>query len=167
MFGLPILLIGKLRLFFNESIDYEIDRNYKKKSSCALIIPTFIIIILVYFTSGYFTYSSLAIASGSMEKVLSKGDVVIIKNIFNNYDVLKEGQIIAYKYENVIVVHRIIKILDEKDKKYIYTKGDANLQPDNYVVLEENVIGIVKFKIPFIGLPTVWLNNIQEDAYVE
>lgn len=95
-----------------------------------------------------------------MEKVLSKGDVVIIKNIFNNYDVLKEGQIIAYKYENVIVVHRIIKILDEKDKKYIYTKGDANLQPDNYVVLEENVIGIVKFKIPFIGLPTVWLNNI-------
>lgn len=30
MFGLPILLIGKLRLFFNESIDYEIDRNYKK-----------------------------------------------------------------------------------------------------------------------------------------
>lgn len=159
-FLLPISLIYRLNKFFKLSHDEDIERNYHKKHIVSLLLPTMFIIILIYFSSGYFKYYSIAIASGSMEKVLSKGDIVIVEKINKNYQELKKGNIIAYKYDGVIVVHRIVKIIKDKEKIYIYTKGDANKNIDNYFIEEKNVIGTVKFKIPYIGLPTVWLNEL-------
>lgn len=156
----PVIMIGQLNKFFYKSMDDEVKREYKKNKILPLIVPVIIVITLVYFTSGYFKYYAIAIASGSMEKTISKGDVVIVEKIENDNSKLKEGTIIAYKYDGIIVVHRIAKIINEKDKLYIYTKGDANKTLDNYVVEENSVIGIVNVKIPFVGLPTVWLNEI-------
>ena len=115
-FLLPILLLGKLSRFFKTSIDEEVERDYKKSKLLSLIVPTMLVIVLVYFTSGYFKYHAIAVASGSMEKKISKGDVVIVEKIYDKYDLLKEGQVIAYKYEGIIVVHRIVKILKEDGK---------------------------------------------------
>lgn len=159
-FLLPIILGYRLSGFFKLEADEEIERNYNKKLISLLIIPSIVVINLVYFTSGYFRYHAIAIASGSMEKQISKGDVVIIKKIENQYDELKKGQIIAYKYQGIIVVHRIVKILKDDGKYLVYTKGDANHDPDNYVVEQNTIIGTVKMKIPFVGLPTVWLNEL-------
>lgn len=93
-----------------------------------------------------------------MEKTISKGDVVIVNKKYNN---LKEEDIIAYNYEGKIVVHRINEIIySNKDSDmYIYTKGDANKEKDKYKVTEEMIIGVVNFKIPLIGYPTVLLNE--------
>ena len=159
-FLLPILLGYKLSGFFRLTIDEEVERNYKKTSPLSIIIPTIIVIILVYFTSGYFHYYAVAIASGSMEKVISKGDVVIIEKIDKQYDALEKGQIIAYTYHGVLVVHRIVNIIEEGGKYYVYTKGDANPKEDNYVVEQETIMGTVKAVVPYVGLPTVWLNEI-------
>ena len=159
-FLLPIYLLHILNKFYKQNHEEELNRDYKKKNILSILMPTFLISILVYFSSGYFKYYSIAIASGSMEKVLSKGDVVIVEKIKDDYKSLKEGNIIAYKYEGIIVVHRIEKIIKNKNKLKIYTKGDANKNIDNYVVEEEYVIGKVKFKVPLIGLPTVWLNEL-------
>lgn len=159
-FLLPILLGYKLSGFFKMAIDEEVEREYNKRTMASLIIPTVIVITLVYFTSGYFKYYAVAIASGSMEKEISKGDVVIVEKIEDSYDQLEEGQVIAYRYHGIIVVHRIVKILQEDGEYFVYTKGDANKDPDNYVVEEEMILGKVNIKIPFIGLPTVWLNEL-------
>ena len=159
-FLLPILLGYKLSGFFRLTIDEEIERDYNKKTMISLIIPTIIVIVLVYFTSGYFHYYAVAIASGSMEKVISKGDVVIIEKIDEKYDELKKGQIIAYTYNGVLVVHRIVRIIEDKGEYYVYTKGDANPNEDNYVVEQDTIMGTVKFVVPYVGLPTVWLNEI-------
>lgn len=159
-FLLPIALGYKLSGFFSLEKDEEIIREYKKPQIISLIVPIVLVIVLVYFTSGYFKYYAIAIASGSMEKQISKGDIVIIEKIDNNYSELKEKDIIAYNYNGVIVVHRIVKILKEDGKYYFYTKGDANTEVDNYVVKEDTIIGKTKIKIPYIGLPTVWLNEI-------
>ena len=114
---------------------------------------------MVYFTSGYFKYFALAIASGSMEPVIHKGDIVIVEKVEDKYDRLKEGQTLVYKYNNVVIVHRIVKIV-KRDGKYIFfTKGDANNSADNYEIPEENIIGITNFKIPYLGYPTIWLNE--------
>ncbi len=159
-FLLPILLGYKLSGFFKMAIDEEVEREYNKRTMASLIIPTVIVITLVYFTSGYFKYYAVAIASGSMEKEISKGDVVIVEKIEDSYDQLEEGQVIAYRYHGIIVVHRIVKILKEDGEYFVYTKGDANKDPDNYVVEEEMILGKVNIKIPFVGLPTVWLNEL-------
>lgn len=156
----PILLGYKLNKFFKMAIDEEVERDYNKKTISSLIIPSIIVIMLVYFTSGYFKYYAVAIASGSMEKEISKGDIVIVEKIDGNYDELEVGQVIAYEYHGIIVVHRIVNILQEDGEYYVYTKGDANEKQDNYVVEQDTIIGKVNIKIPFIGLPTVWLNEL-------
>ena len=91
-----------------------------------------------------------------MSPKIKKGDIVVIDK---SYDEPKVGQVIAFKHKNVIVVHRLIKKI-EKDQIYYYTKGDANDLPDNYVVNEKDIIGIVNVKLPYLGLPTVWLNDL-------
>lgn len=159
-FLLPLALLWKLLLFFKEEKDEFISRDYHKKRVLAYVVPLILIIIIVYFTSGYFRYFTLAIASGSMEPVISKGDVVVIKKIGNKKGNLKKGQIVAYRYHGVIIVHRINKIVKDEDTFCFYTKGDANSEIDNYPISGDMIIGTVGFKIPFIGLPTVWLNEM-------
>lgn len=159
-FLLPILLGFKLSSFFNLTMDEEIERDYNKKGIISLIIPTILVIILVYFTSGYFHYYAVAIASGSMEKVISKGDIVVIEKLDAEYEKLKEGQVIAYTYNGLLVVHRIVRIIKQDGQYYVYTKGDANPNEDNYVVEQDTIMGTVKAVVPYLGLPTVWLNEI-------
>ena len=89
-----------------------------------------------------------------------KGDIVVIKKIDGDYSKLKKGQVIAYKYDNVIIVHRLINIIEEKGTYYFYSKGDANEKEDNWVINEDMIIGVVNVKIPYLGLPTVWLNEL-------
>ena len=164
-FILPILILFKVRKIVNKYYDEdeEIDRNYKKSSIILLIIPIILTIIIIYFVSGYFRYYALAIASGSMHPVFDRGSVVVTEQVndkYDNYNKLKEGEIIAFKAEKNIVVHRLIRIVNIGDEVYYYTKGDANEEEDNYLIKKENIIGIVKFKIPYIGYPTVLFSEI-------
>lgn len=147
--------------FYSRVKDEDILRDYNKKKINSLIPALIISIIAVYFTSGYFKYYMVAIASGSMTPNINKGDVVIIEKT-NNYEEIEVGQVMAYKYNNVIVVHRVIRKINDDGSYYFYTKGDNNLDEDNYPIKEDMVIGVVDIKIPYIGIPTVWLNNLWE-----
>jgi len=52
----------------------------------------------------------------------------------------------------------------EKDIEYRFsTKGDANESADNYIVKGRKVIGVVKYKIRYFGLPNVWLNEVLKN----
>ena len=115
--------------------------------------------ILVYFTSGYFRLWTIVIASGSMSPKINKGDAVIIDKKFEFKD-LKKGQVIAYKNGDIIVVHRIFNKAKVKNSYYYVTKGDANEKDDNLIITEDMIIGTVDHKIPYVGLPKVWLNGL-------
>ena len=160
MFLVPVGYGYRIYKFYDKVKDKEIERNYNKKTFGYLIIPSLIIIILVYFTSGYFHYHAIAVASGSMTPNILKGDIVVIEKIDGDYSKLKKGQVIAYKYDNIVIVHRLINIIEEKGTYYFYSKGDANESEDNWVITEDMIIGIVNVKIPYLGLPTVWLNEL-------
>ncbi len=157
-FLFPLVIYGRIKKFFNKEEDAWLERNYTKKQILPLTVATLIIVFLVYFTSGYFRYYALAIASGSMSPQIKKGDVVVINQKYDD-KYLKKGQIIAYKYKDVIIVHRIVKIINKEGKNYYYTKGDKNSEIDNYVVYKENILGIVNKKIPYVGFPTIWLSQ--------
>lgn len=164
-FVLPILILFKVRKNINKYSEerQEIDRNYNRPTIILLIIPVVLIIIIIYFVSGYFKYYALAIASGSMHPVFDRGSVVITERVndkYGNYSKLKEGEIIAYRTGKNIIVHRLIRIVNAGDELFYYTKGDANNEEDDYLIKKEDIIGIVRFKIPYIGYPTVWFSEI-------
>ncbi len=158
-FLLPIVILYKLQKFIkNDRVNIEVE-SIKQKNYFYYLPLIFITIISVYFVSGYFKYYAIAVATGSMVPNINKGDVVIVNQKYKEND-LKKGTVIAYKYNEKVVVHRIYKIIKTKDI-IIYTKGDANNEVDKWKVSKDMVIGTVKQKIPIIGYPTVWLNEMK------
>jgi len=86
--------------------------------------------------------------TGSMEPAIPVGSIVIIKPA--DPDTLKIGDIICFKVETeypTTVTHRIIGITSQG----FITKGDANEDPDQWIVKKENVIGKLIAVIPLIG----------------
>ena len=157
----PLVLMYLLfRYFKKEKHDYKLESKYFKKKISGLIFPTILIIVIVYFFSGYFHYQVVAIASGSMEKAISKGDIVVIEKFDGNVDSLEIGQILAYRYDNILIVHRIVKKKRVNNETYFYTKGDANNSIDNVAITKSMIVGTVSMKIPYIGYPTVWINEM-------
>ncbi len=156
---LPALLAYKEYTYFKKEKDEEISRDYKKSNVLYLIVPTVVTVILVYFTSGYFHYYAVAIATGSMDPVIKKGDVAIIEKT-KDYGSINEGQIIAFQSNNIMIVHRVIRKVKTSSGYYFYTKGDANNAEDGYPVTQEMILGKVNVYIPYIGLPTVWLKEL-------
>ena len=159
-FLLPIALGYKIYVFYHKAADEEVTRDSKKRHFAAWILPTIVVVVLVYFTSGYFHYHAVAVASGSMKPNIYRGDVVIIEKIDEQYQNLQVGQVIAYKYKGIIIVHRLIRIVKDSEHYYFYTKGDANDEEDGFAIEEDMVLGTVNWRIPMIGYPTVWLNEI-------
>ena len=157
---LPVFIGFRVYRFYLKDYDKEVERKENKSSFIGLAIPTLLIIFLVYITSGYFHYYAIAIASGSMEPEISKGDVAIVEKIDDDYSKLKVGQVIAYNYDNIIVVHRLVRIVKIGDEYFYYSKGDANISDDDYLIEGNMIIGIVKHKVPYVGIPTVWLNEL-------
>lgn len=117
-----------------------------------------VLVLLVTLVSGIGKYQLVAIGSGSMEPVIYRGDAVLFKKI-ENYDAIKIGTVLAYKKEGVLITHRVVGI-NKKNNSYIFkTKGDNNLEPDNYDILQDEVVGIVTYNIKYVGYPTIWLNE--------
>lgn len=156
---LPVLLGYKIYNFMNKDKDTYLHRDYNKKKVKSLGLPIVLTAIVIYFTSGYFKYYALAIASGSMSPKIKKGDIVIVEKVNSNYQKIKKQDVIVYEYNGSIIVHRVQQILKTNGEYYFYTKGDANSSIDNYAIDESMIIGVVKINVPYIGWPTIWLNT--------
>lgn len=160
-FILPILILINLNNWLKkdktEALVLEHKHSAKLKIACEFPI-IIILIVMIYFVSGYFKYYAIAIATGSMVPNINKGDVVIVNQQFKEKD-LKIGKVIAYNYNDKVVVHRIYKKVQTDKELIIYTKGDANNNMDEYKITIDMIVGIVDAKIPFIGYPTVMINE--------
>lgn len=162
LFLLPVTLGYRAYKFLDKTKKVELERDYyKKRHSLKCLIPiNLIVVVIVYFVSGYFSYWAIVIASGSMSNKINKGDIAIIHKIKGDYEELEVGQVLAYEYQGKIIVHRIVDKVNIDNTYYFSTKGDANADVDNIIIEEDMIVGVVNFKIPFIGLPTVWLNEL-------
>ena len=157
-------------------ITKRILKDYTKKSSrsnkaIARIITISLAIfslILIALTSGIFKYYFLTIGSGSMRDKIEVGDVVIVKKLKNSeLNQIKVGNVLVFKMNNKIIVHRVIDIKKDKGELQFKTKGDNNKEEDNWVVTENGVIGVTNHVIPMIGLPSVWLYEFIEGRKME
>lgn len=132
--------------------------KFKKNTKFIYYIVTIILITIVSLTSGYFKYQAIVIATGSMTPNINKGDMVVIEKVApKDAKKLKEGEVLAFKREDKIVVHRIYKIYTSGNEIFFKTKGDHNNAPDGYLTEAKEILGTVEFNIRYIGYPTVAL----------
>ncbi len=158
-FLFPFALMYNVYIFFQKRAK-DIPISYiKKRIYVEIYTLAILVFFLAYFVSGYFRYYAVAVATGSMVPKINVGDVAIVDQ-YVDYKKCKIGDIVAYKYHGIVVVHRIYDIVTIKGDYYFYTKGDANDTPDNYIIYPDMIIGRVGLKVPYIGIPTVWLNRL-------
>lgn len=136
--------------------DRDIRSRRRKKSEVPILI---IFLIIIFFVAGFFKYKPISVMSNSMASIFYRGDVVIVKKI-DNKDDIDVQDIIEYELDGAKIIHRIIQIKVNEDGEKLYkTKGDNNNAPDIEWVKEEQILGVVKLKIPKIGYPSVWLSE--------
>ncbi len=107
-------------------------------------------ILLVLFMLGIFPYKPMAILSNSMNPTFRRGDIIIYKKEEN----IIPGNIIVFKYENQLIVHRVIGI-----NEYYITKGDANNTVDYIKISKKDIKGVYQFSLKYLGYPSIWLNE--------
>ncbi|MCL1693969.1 MAG: signal peptidase I, partial [Actinomycetia bacterium] len=102
--------------------------------------------------------TSAAITSGSMMPRLHTGDVVIA--VSQGDAPISEGTIVVFEdpVKGDLVTHRIVGV--DANGDYI-TKGDANGINDVTPVPPENVRGVGRWVVPYVGLLRVWLAEGQ------
>ena len=91
---------------------------------------------------------------------IHKGDIVLITDI--DVKELKKGDIIRYRLDNYYVIHRIMMITEDKNGELEFvTKGDNNSRKDVQNKTKDDIIGIVRFRIPYIGYPSVEISETK------
>lgn len=119
-------------------------------------------VILVYFISGLFKYQALVIATGSMKPSIVIGDVVIVnKKDWEKQNSIRPGEVLAYRKDNMVICHRIIQVVRSGQEVFYVTKGDNNEVADTLMVKRSQIVGIVKYKVRYVGYPTVLLNGYR------
>lgn len=156
----PALIMHKLYKEFKKKKTNESIRNNNKIEKVLSIGFAIIILLMISLTSGMFKYYALAIGSESMEPKINKGDIVVVEKL-NEKEIkkLKEGEVLVYKHNDMVIVHRIVRVKEYNGAIYFNTKGDNNGEEDSWTIDEQLVIGRATFKIPYLGVPTVWLNE--------
>lgn len=157
---LPMIVYFNIN-HFNTLYDRRERRFREEKYSKSTYILSIITALLILFTLKVFNYFPVAVLSESMNPIFSKGDVIVIEKVNESIlDSLKEYDIIYYKKDNKYIIHRIYKIEEKNGKRVITTKGDNNNDIDTWKVYDEEIVGVMKLKFPYIGYPTVWFNEL-------
>ncbi len=138
------------------------DKTKVNKTNISLIfIPlTVLCLIVISLVSGLVRFQIIAIASNSMSPIFERGDTIIFDK--SNTEDIKIGDIIVVKKDSNLLVHRVVKIKEISDIRYYYTKGDSNKTKDSDPATEKDILGIVKYRIKYIGYPTIWVNELMK-----
>ena len=116
-------------------------------------------IILVFFIVGVFSYVPAAVHDNKMASTINFGDEIIYKKIIDASS-LKQDDIIIYLHNNEILIRRIRSISLIEDKHYIIVMQDNGNYVEYNSVDENRIIGIYKFKIPYVGYPIALFKKI-------
>lgn len=100
-------------------------------------------------------WSPTTVMTGSMEPRISAGDVVITRPIPTGTAALSHILLVDDPdHANKLRLHRYVE--DAPDGSLIL-RGDANQSNDSSPVTPESVHGVAVLRIPYVGLPVVWI----------
>ena len=163
---LPAFFLMILPLISRAFIDVLFEKIRKaatvRKSKLRFIFPTVLLIIATAFimlVSCKFRYGIIVIATSSMSDEINRGDAVVYETYEKHGRVEENDVIIFQSNEKTRVVHRIVAINTIDGQTQYITKGDANESIDPGYVTDNDIIGVVHFKVLYLGFPSLWLRE--------
>ncbi len=156
-------LIVPLFIYIFISMLYAKGKKYEKPQSKAknlafMGISAAIMISIVMLISCEFHYRALIIATESMTGEINKGDAVVYEEYTDQY--IKEQDVVVFLSRDNRIVHRVVYIERIDGSNRYYTKGDANDDMDSGYITDSDIEGVVLFKVPYVGYPSIWLRDV-------
>ena len=108
-----------------------------------------------------FGYSGFTVVSGSMQREIPVGALVLDKKVDPN-EINIGDDITFIADDNEIVTHRVIDIIENyKDgsEKGFRTQGLENNFPDQDIVQAGEIIGVVKYTVPGLGSALAYISE--------
>ena len=162
----PLILLLYCRYHISSKDKLNIYKIYNPIKPIALIPTTLVIILVIWFAIGIFPIKPIGIASASMAPKINIGDMIIIKKCSSND--IEINDVIEYRRGNYSVIHRVTDKYQIDGQTYFITKGDNNKDVDNEPVKEEQLRGKAIGRIPYVAMPTIWLEKLSgRQSYVE
>lgn len=152
----PVLFIVYIAVSQRDLFPQD-DTAVNSRSVWEWVAVGIISVIIFWFFSGIFAFKPILVAGRSMTPALNLGDVVIYQKVAP--EKISTGDIIVFATPAGTVIHRVIKVEESNGRYYFTTKGDANKSPDHELVLQENILGKVIFRIPYLGWISIALKN--------
>ncbi len=120
-----------------------------------LLIAMVFLVIISRASGGeptLFGHQFKVVLSGSMEPTFQTGSVIAVDSEIDTAN-LEKGDVITFaESENKLVTHRIIDVVQQGDALMFQTKGDNNENPDQQLVLADNVVAeYTGVTVPYIG----------------
>lgn len=161
----PLILLLYCRYHIQKKNRFHLNSISSPINPSGIIPFGICLVLLIWFAVGIFPVKPVGVATASMVPELNVGDLTFIKKCTAN-DV-KVQDIIEYQMDGYTVIHRIKNIYQEDGEFFFITKGDNNDSEDKIPVREEQLIGKVIFKIPYVALPTIWIHNLTSKTEVK
>lgn len=160
MFGLimPMMVFSYTSSIIDEHQD-GIKQEFISKKSRIIETPIYLFIfVFIVLISRVFPIFMIGIGSESMTGSINKGDAVIAYKSIGEQKI-NENDVIVFETPGKILIHRVVEIEEIDGIKYYRTKGDANGTRDNIDVTIDKIQGKVKFRIPYLAIPSVTLTE--------
>ncbi len=104
---------------------------------------------------GFLGWSPTLVTTGSMEPLVTPGDVVMIRPV--PVDELVPNTVILFeRADDERVLHRIVEQLPDGTFR---TQGDANAVPDSEFLHAEKIQGAAVLAVPWVGRPSLWFSE--------
>ena len=134
----------------------EINRGKWRHAVTAVLLVFMISIVMLI--SCQFRYGALVIATDSMTGAINKGDAII----YEEYDdhIVKEGDVVVFLKNDKRIVHRVVEIQRIDGRNRYFTQGDANDERDLGYITDGEIVGVVLFKVSYLGYPSIWIRSV-------
>jgi signal peptidase I len=109
-----------------------------------------------------FGYSLFTVLSGSMQREIPQGSLVIVREVKDMADIQVGDDITFMKDKDTTVTHRVERIFEDYEgsgERGFETKGLENPLPDKEIVYAANVLGRVVYHIAGVGDTLVWIRD--------
>ncbi len=180
-FVIYLVKVKKIKQIMKNNHNNKSEKEEEKPKSKKRIIIAVVTIAFAFFGS-FFAFFIMQITlntetpvvvveSGSMEPTIYRGDLLIVRGIpaseiRNGTIEDMDGDIIVFDAQGVWsnppaepIVHRVVDKKFEDGIWQFRTKGDNNLLTDQGWVPEDNIFGVVVFKIPWLGWVKIFLTE--------
>ena len=127
-----------------------------KKVECIknLIAIVFVLIAAILIIPMLFGIKPFIVMSGSMSPTVRVGSLAYI-DTYTDPEKIEVGDIVAYRMDGMVVTHRVVDI----EGKNITTKGDANDAIDLSPRTQNQIIGKLRYSIPYMGYVAYFIQS--------